>query len=100
MLQTCRQFLNFIDPVPKSLFYPSKRTKERKEFVSFSLSFRQTASMESSQRKNFQTFFLDMQKFATYSICILSSIRIKWTNVFGLQIQTKSSLNVCRGRCH
>ena len=80
MLQTSRQFLNFIDPVPKSLFYPSKRTKERKEFVSFSLSFRQTASMESSQRKNFQTFFLDMQKFATYSICISSSIRIKWTN--------------------
>ena len=31
MLQTCRQFLNFIDPVPKSLFYPSKRTWQKSE---------------------------------------------------------------------
>ena len=32
--QTCRQFVDFTDPVPKSLFYPSKKKQTREKNLS------------------------------------------------------------------
>ena len=69
-VQTCRQFVDFIDPVPKSLFYPSKKkTNERKEFVAFSLSFRQTGRKVYSTRIS-RTFFLICKSLPSIASCI------------------------------
>ena len=69
-MQTCRQFVDFSDPRAKSLFVLSKtkcfvsklRTKEKKEFVPFLLSFRQTGCRVHSARTS--NFFLQLEKFA------------------------------------
>ena len=38
-VQTCRQFVDFIDPVHKSLFYPSKKQTKEKNWSHFRFRF-------------------------------------------------------------
>ena len=81
-MQTCRQFVDFSHPIAKSLFVLSKtryfvsklRTKEKKDFVPFLLSSRQTGFRVHSARTS-GTFFLSCKSlpsitclFRVYSI--------------------------------
>ena len=52
-----------------SLFYPSKKTNERKEIVAFSLSFRQTGRKVYSTRIS-RTFFLICKSLPSIASCI------------------------------
>ena len=102
--QTCRQFVDFTDPVPKSLFYPSKKTNERKEFVAFSLSFRQTGRKVYSTRIS-RTFFLTCKSLPSIASCIshlfhlLTFASYKMDHCFWTT-NTNKNLNASRWCCH
>lgn len=69
--QTCRQFVDFTDPVPKSLFYPSKKkTNERKEFVAFSLRFGKQVGKFIAKEIS-RTFFVICKSLPSIASCIL-----------------------------